>query len=97
MLNIDKRIKKLLQKVKNGNKQNYHIKLFCGGRITKHLIVHNDKIVIPKELESTIVQWYYNHFCHPGKTRRKQTIRQHFTWKRCRKTVHQTCSKCPTC
>mgnify|MGYP000620621369 CR=1 FL=1 len=88
--------KELIQKVKNDSK-NYHIKSFSGGRITRHLIVHNDKIVVPKNLETIVVQWYHNQLCHPGETRTEQTIRQHFTWKGLRESVHQICSKCPTC
>ena len=44
-----------------------------------------------------MVEWYHNHLCHPGKTRTQQTIRQHFTWKNLRETVHDVCSKCHTC
>jgi hypothetical protein len=70
---------------------------FRGGDKSHILICKNGKIAIPKPLQRKIVDWYHEMLCHPGETRTEQTIRQHFDWKGLRKTVHDICSKCPTC
>ena len=45
----------------------YTLKLFCGGNRTAHkLIVKNNKIVVPKDLQQQVVQWYHTQLCHPG-------------------------------
>jgi len=35
--------------------------------------------------------------CHPGQTRTRATIYQHFTWKNLSKSIQEVCSKCHTC
>ena len=42
------------------------------------LISRNCKIMIPKQLEKQVVEWYYNALCHPGGTYTEQSITQHF-------------------
>ena len=42
------------------------------------------------------VSWCHNIICHPGKTRTKLTIGQHFYWNGLQKSVHDICSKCHT-
>ena len=79
------------------NNKDYSIKSFCGGGKEHHLIVHNDKIVIPKQLQRTVVNWYHTQLCHPGETRTEATIRQHFTFKGLKEMVHKLCKTCPTC
>ena len=37
--------------------------------------------MIPKQIQNTLVEWYHNVLCHPGETRTKLTIGQHFHWK----------------
>ena len=54
-------------------------------------------VVIPKQLEKQVVEWYHNALCHPGETRTELSISQHFYWKNLRKTVHEICTKCKTC
>ena len=54
-------------------------------------------VVIPKQLEKLVVEWYHNALCHPGETRTELSISQHFYWKNLRKTVHEICTKCKTC
>ena len=38
------------------------------------------KIIIPKKLQSSIIQWYHLNLHHPGQTRTLQTIQEHFDW-----------------
>ena len=53
----------------------YSLKIFRGGGKRCGLIVHNDKIVIPKTLQRRVVEWYHWYLCHPGETRTENTIR----------------------
>ena len=78
----------------------YAVKVFCGGDTISaplELLTKEDKIVVPKELQQRMVQWYHLILCHPGENRTEQTIRQNFTWNNLRDTVHEVCSKCDTC
>ena len=61
------------------------------------LSVKNGKIVVPKQMQKTLIEWYHNALCHPGETRTELTIGQHFYWKGLQKSVHDICSKCHTC
>ena len=88
----DKQLLKYLQ----GNDK-YRIRSFHGGGKTRHLIVKDEKIVIPQQLQTRVVQWYHDQLCHPGETRTENTIRQHFTWKNLSQHVKDICRKCPTC
>ena len=78
-------------------KDAYSLKIFRGGGKKRELIVRNDKIVIPKSLQRSTVEWYHEYLCHPGETRTEQTISLHFWWKNLRSTVHDVCTKCYTC
>ena len=60
------------------------------------LILKNRIIVIPKQLEQQVVEWYHNTLCHPGETRTELSISPHFYWKNLRKTVLEICTKCKT-
>ena len=88
--------KQLLEKARTSS-PNYQVKDFLGGRKKHQLICLNDKIVVPKSLQSKIVNWYHVNLCHPGQTRTEATIRQHFTWSNLRNDVEQVCKKCHTC
>ncbi len=72
-------------------------KTFCGGRKSYELIVKNEKIVIPTQLQTRVVNWYHQQLMHPGETRTEASLRQHYHWANMRQTVHDVCSKCPTC
>jgi transposase InsO family protein len=87
--------KELLKTVSTNS--TYTLKTFRGGGKTHSLIVHNDKIVIPKSLQVRAVEWYHWYLCHPGETRTEQTIRQHFWWNNLRTTVHTVCKTCDKC
>ena len=86
---------KLLELLKSHDK--YSLKIFRGGGKHYELIVYQDKIVIPTNLQRRVVEWYHEYLCHPGETRTEQTIRQYYTWKSIRKTVHEICTTCHTC
>ena len=88
---------KLLIEAKKNPTNNYSLQQFCGGRKIRHLICYDGKIVIPKSLQTRIVQWYHTNLCHPGETRTENIIRQYLTCKNLQKTVEQVCKTCPTC
>ena len=88
----DKELIKIAQ-----NNKDYSIQNFHGADKKYSLICKNRKIVIPKQLEKQVVEWYHNALCHPGETRTELSISQHFYWKNLRKTVHEICTKCKTC
>ena len=75
----------------------YVLHSFRGGGRLHQLICKDGKIVVPKNLQERMVQWYHEYLCHPGETRTEITINQHFTWKGLRKTVHKICSSCDQC
>ena len=77
----------------------FRLKTFRGGGKTRSLIVRSadEKIVVPAELQKAITQWYHTTLSHPGETRTEATIKQNFYWKNLRQTVHEVCTKCPTC
>ena len=70
---------------------------FVGAEQTTKLICQNENIVIPKILQSKVVNWYHDMLCHPGETRMEESIRHHMTWKGLRQDVckkRQTCHRC---
>ena len=87
--------KELINKVET--RPAYSIKEYHGGGKKWALITYNGKISVPRVLQERLVHWYHDRLCHPGETRTELTIRQHFTWKNLRDTVHKVCSKCPIC
>jgi hypothetical protein len=89
---IDIPLLKLLE-----SRNNYSLKIFRGGGKRYRLIVHDGKIVIPTNLQRRVVEWYHEYLCHPGETRTEQTIRQHYTWEKIRKMIHDICTTCLTC
>jgi len=87
--------KNLIKIAKQNN--DYSIKHFHGADKKYSLICRKHRIVIPKQLEKRVVEWYHHTLCHPGETRTELTIAQHFYWTNLRKTVHEVCSKCESC
>lgn len=75
----------------------YTVRIFRGGGKERRLIIKNDKIVVPAELQQRIVSWYHETLCHPGETRTEATISQHFTFKGLRNEVHKQCATCDIC
>jgi Integrase zinc binding domain len=68
----------------------------CGGK-QRDLILRKGKIVIPKSLQGSTVEWYHEYLCHPGENCMEQTIRQHFWWENMQDTVHDVCKGWFTC
>ena len=58
------------------------------------LIWGKNGIVIPKQLERRVAEWYHHMPCHPGEACTKLTIVQLYYWKNLRQTVHKVCFKC---
>jgi hypothetical protein len=50
-----------------------------------------DKIVLPKALQTKAVKYYPKTLCHPGETRTEITMAQHYTWKGMQNTVEAVC------
>ena len=70
--------KALLKKAKNNNE--YNLCTFNTAERTRTLLTKNNKIVIPRELQEPLVQWYHKQLCRPGQTRTELTVCQHFIW-----------------
>ena len=84
--------------IKNASTDNnYSVNVFHGGEKIRRLICYKGKIVIPNSLQRSIVEWYHNHLCHPGRVRTELTIRKHFYWKNLRETVQAVCDTCHIC
>ena len=67
---------------------------FHGSGKSCQLLCENSKIIIPKNLQKKVTEWYHKVLCHPRETRIELTINQHLTWKGLCKTVHKVCSRC---
>ena len=89
----DAEIKKLLRdKPEQYKKESFH-----RGDKTYELVTKENKIVVPKSMQTPVVEWYHGVLMHPGETRTELTIGQHYTWKGMRKTVQTVCQSCQAC
>ena len=61
------------------------------------LIVRDDKIVLPSNLQALATEWHHTHLLHPGEKRLEMTMRQHFTFIGLRPMVRRVCTGCNTC
>jgi RNase H-like domain found in reverse transcriptase/Reverse transcriptase (RNA-dependent DNA polymerase)/Integrase zinc binding domain len=86
-----------VQKLLKSTKISCAMQSFRGGGKTFNLVVHQNKIVVPKSLQLRAVQWYHLYLVHAGETRTEQTIRQYFWWPKLRDEVHNVCTKCQIC
>ena len=75
----------------------YNTKIFHGGGKSHAMIFKDSKIVIPKGLQSKIIEWYHTTLLHPGKDRTYLTISQHLYWKGMKNDIENYVKKCPTC
>ena len=93
-----KSVQKLL-----GTDKRFHIKNFSGAGFSKQngstidLLCYSDRIVVPKVLQTKILEWYHYLLVHPGRDRTLKTIHQHFYWKGLANDVEKFCKKCPIC
>src|SRR5688572_4662968 len=67
------------------------------GGITRQLICHRGKIVVPTLLQKHVVDWYHTVLCHPGMNRTEETISQHLWWPTMREQITAYVRACPTC
>ena len=88
----DKEFIKIVQNNKDYSVQNFH-----GASKKYSLICKNRKIVIPKQLEKQVSEWYNNILCHQRETRTELSIFQYFYWKNLRKIARKIGPKCKTC
>ena len=74
----------------------YQSQKFRGGenRSGIKLIVKNDKIYIPEQLQKRVVEWYHVQLNHPGFTQTEETLRQQYTWKNMHGAIWSICRKC---
>ena len=75
----------------------YSIKQFHGAGKTYSLICRHRKIVISKQIQKNLGEWYHNILCHSGKSKTKLAISQHFHWKGLQKSAHNIYSNCHMC
>ena len=88
--------KRILAEVKK-TKSLYQIKPFTGGGKTRDLICYKEKIVVPKSLQSRIIQWYHDYLGHPGINRTEETIGQHLWWPKMRNQITNSVTSCDSC
>ena len=90
--------KKLQERIKaDADHKVYIRKTFQHSDKSYELVTRDDKIVIPKSLETKATEWYHTHLLHPGETRLELTLRQHFTFIGLKPMVHKVCKACNVC
>ena len=52
------------------------------------------QIFVPKILQIPLVEWYHDALKHPGTSRTKDTICQHYDWPDATKTINEVVRKC---
>ena len=77
--------------------ETYDVHTFRGGGKPVELVVKDLKIVIPKSLQSYVLNWYHTYLLHPGATRTEETIKQHLYWKNLQDDVKKHVKTCATC
>lgn len=71
----------------------YEVKLLEDTKV----IVDENKLVIPKKLQSRVIQWYHHWLQHPGHTRLEETIRSTMTWSGMRNQIRRHVKSCRKC
>jgi transposase InsO family protein len=64
------------------------------------LYTHTGRVVVPRTLQTRIVDWYHEYLGHPGATRLLATMNQTLWWPSMRQDVERhvrTCRKCQLC
>jgi hypothetical protein len=69
---------------------------FTGAGKRRDLICYNGKIVVPKNLQSRVIQWYHNYLGHPCINRTKETTGQHLWWPKMRNQITNLVTVCST-
>ena len=86
-----------LNKENHPNKNQYQLVDFLGGGKNQALVCYNNKIVIPKELQQHVIDWYHTLLCHPGINRTEESIGQHLYWPKMRQQITRYVQTCPVC
>jgi len=75
----------------------YYLKTFLSAGKQWQLICYKDKIVIAKQQQLQIVQWYHDYLGHPGINRTEESIGQHLWWPEMRKHITLIVNSCLNC
>jgi hypothetical protein len=67
-----------------------------GGKI-RELICYDGKIVVPKKVQSRIIQWYHDYRGHPGINQTKGSIGQHLWWLKMWNQITNSVTICSIC
>ena len=85
----------LKERDKAGSK--YETCTFTAAGKDRDLICFGGKIVIPKVLQSRIIDWYHTYLSHPGINRTEETIGQHLWWPKMRGQITKAVNICTIC
>jgi hypothetical protein len=58
---------------------------------------YNNKIVVPKQLQQHVIDWYHITLCHPVINRTEATTTQHLFWPKMRDQITNYVQACPIC
>ena len=66
-----------------GSDKRFHVKNFSGAESSTNgiqfsLLCFDNRIVVPKVLQTKILEWYHYLLVHPGRDRTLKSIQQHF-------------------
>jgi len=61
------------------------------------IIYFKNKIVIPIELQSRMIEWYHEQILHSGVSRLIESMKQHFHWKTMAKDITNFTKTCKEC
>jgi hypothetical protein len=73
------------------------LKTFCGGRKSRTLVCHNDKLSVLASLHFHVSEWCHTTLCLPGMTWIEATFCQHFWWSNLQEDICKLCGQCDTC
>jgi hypothetical protein len=86
---------KLLERAQK--EKHFSLKVFHGGGKSTRLLCFKEKIVVPKGLQSQVIDFYHTRLCHPGINRTEETISQHFYWQNMQNDITKAVSTCAIC
>ncbi len=86
----------LQKKVKEAPGQ-YSSTVYRQGDKEYQLLTRNGKIVVPKQMQEKVTEWYHLHLLHPGETRMELTIGQHYCWEGLRNSIKRCNRGCAIC
>ncbi len=72
-------------------------KEYYSGYHTYVLSCFKGKIIVPKEGQLPLIQWYHEYLCHPGERRTVPSLQWHFWWPRLEEKVRNEVKLCQVC